>query len=141
MGDMSAVKRESAKVLLIDRDHRVLLFSGVDSAHPDRPPIWFPVGGAIDPGETVEGAAIREVEEVTGLGISELGPIVMTRQDDFVFDGHSYEQDETYFAVRTDAFVPDCDGWTEAERRVMVRSKARMNCYVLAASPRTARAT
>jgi len=41
-------------VLLLDPDGRVLLFSGVDPAQPNRPPIWFPVGGGVDHGETME---------------------------------------------------------------------------------------
>lgn len=110
-------------MLLLDPDGRVLLFSGVDPAQPNRPPIWFPVGGGVDHGETTEAAAIREVEEETGLLISDLGPVVMTRQAEFAFDGNSYHQDETYFAVRTDAFVPDTKGWTETEQRVMVHSR------------------
>jgi 8-oxo-dGTP pyrophosphatase MutT (NUDIX family) len=116
------MKRRSAKVLLLDPDGRVLLFSGVDPAQPNRPPIWFPVGGGVDQGETLEAAAIREVKEETGLLIEDPGPVVMTRHADFAFDGDSYDQNESYFAVRTDAFVPDTKGWTETEQQVMMRS-------------------
>jgi 8-oxo-dGTP pyrophosphatase MutT (NUDIX family) len=110
-------------VLLLDPDGRVLLFSGVDPSEPSRPPIWFPVGGGVDQGETLEEAAVREVKEETGLLISDLGPMVMTRHVDFTFDGDSYDQYESYFAVRTDAFAPDPMGWSEVEQRVMVGSR------------------
>jgi 8-oxo-dGTP pyrophosphatase MutT (NUDIX family) len=120
---VAAVKRRSAKVLLLDPEGRVLLFSGVDPAEPSRPPTWFPVGGGVDRGETLEEAAVREVEEETGLRIDGLGPVVMTRHVEFTFDGGSYDQEETYFAVRTAAFTPDPKGWTETERNVMVCSR------------------
>jgi 8-oxo-dGTP pyrophosphatase MutT (NUDIX family) len=113
------VKRRSAKVLLLNPDGRVLLFVGVDPAQPARPAIWFPVGGGVENGETLEQAAIREVKEETGLLISDLGPVVMTRHVDFAFEGDSYDQDETYYAVTTAPFVPDTAGWTKVEQQAM----------------------
>jgi 8-oxo-dGTP pyrophosphatase MutT (NUDIX family) len=120
---MTGVKRRSAKVLLLDPDGRVLLFNGVDPAQPSRAAIWFPAGGGIDQGETVQEAAVREVMQETGLLISDLGPVVMTRHANFTFDGDSYDQYETYFAVQTGAFEPDPRRWTETEQRVMVCSR------------------
>lgn len=55
-----------APLLLLDPDGRVVLFSGVDPAQPQRPPVWFPVGGGVDEGETLEEGAIREVRDETG---------------------------------------------------------------------------
>ena len=46
----------------------------------------------------------------------------MTRHVDFTFEGTSYDQDETYDAVHTEAFVPDTAGWTAIERRAMSSS-------------------
>ena len=85
--------------------------------------IWFPVGGGVENGETLEQAAIREVKEETGLLISDLGPVVMTRHVDFTFEGDSYDQDETYYAVTTAPFVPDTAGWTKVEQRAMSGSR------------------
>lgn len=120
---VAKVRRKSAKVLLFDLDGMVLLLSGVDPTLPSHPPFWFPVGGGIESGETIEEAAIREVEEETGLVLFELGPVVMTRQAYFEFEGDFYDQEETYFAVRTGSFVPDSKGWTETEQRVLGRPK------------------
>ena len=81
MGDdgRMSVKRPCAKVLLVDEDDRVLLFSGIDRTKPDVPPWWFPVGGALEPGETFAEAAVRETLEETGLRIDDPGPVVFTR--------------------------------------------------------------
>lgn len=120
---VARMRRTSAKVLLLDPDGRVLLFVGMDPTQPNRPPIWFPVGGGVEPGETLQQAAIREVQEETGLLISDLGPVVMTRHVDFEFEGDFYDQDETYFAVTTASFVPDTAGWTKVEQRAMSGSR------------------
>ncbi len=67
---MTPVRRVCAKALLVDPENRILLFSGIDRALPDVPPEWFAVGGAVEDGETIEAAAIRETAEETGLNIS-----------------------------------------------------------------------
>lgn len=68
--------RPTARVLLVDEDERVLLFRGESDA--DGSGFWFPTGGGLEPGETPQQAAVREVLEETGQRI-ELGPEVWTR--------------------------------------------------------------
>jgi len=109
------VKRECSKVLLVDEDNRVLLFSGIDRTKPDVHPWWFPVGGALEAGETPVEAAIRETEEETGLGITNPGPIVFTRSFRWDFEGKEYDQEEWFFLVRVDGFSPVSKGWTDTE--------------------------
>ncbi|MBK5224775.1 MAG: NUDIX domain-containing protein [Acidimicrobiia bacterium] len=60
------VKRQCAKVLLVDGQERVLLFSGIDRTKPDGAPWWFPVGGGLELGETPADAAIRETRGPVG---------------------------------------------------------------------------
>jgi 8-oxo-dGTP pyrophosphatase MutT (NUDIX family) len=108
-------KRSSSKVLLVDERRRVLLFSGIDRTKPDVPPLWFAVGGGLEPGETPEAAAIRETREETGLVISDPGPVVFTRRFTWDFEGQVYDQQEWYFLVRTATFEPSSSEWTDVE--------------------------
>ena len=119
-GLMPAGRRVCAKVLLIDPDDRVLLFSGIDRTHADRPPVWFPVGGAIEDGETLEAAAARETAEETGFEIDVLGPALFTRRFNWVFEGNAYDQEETYFLVRTSRNSPTDARWTDVEKATIV---------------------
>ena len=113
---MDVTRRVCAKVLLIDPTDRVLLFSGIDRHLPEEPPVWFPVGGGVDPGETLEEAAIRETAEETGFHLARPGAPVLTRRFEWVFEGVRYDQEETYFVVRVPTITPVQDGWTEVEK-------------------------
>jgi 8-oxo-dGTP pyrophosphatase MutT (NUDIX family) len=117
---MVAVRRVCAKVLLIDRDDRVLLFSGIDRALPDEPPLWFPVGGAVEDGETLDDAAVRETGEETGFQIGIVGPALFTRSFQWVFEGRACDQEETYFLARVSGEPPAERRWSEVERATIV---------------------
>lgn len=118
---MTAARRICAKVLLIDPGDRVLLFSGIDRTLPDDPPVWFPVGGAVEDGETLDAAAIRETREETGFRIDDVGTrLVFTRTFQWVFEGSAYDQHETYFLVRVQGDPPTDEGWTEVEKATVI---------------------
>lgn len=102
-------------MLLVDEQHRVLLFSGIDRTKPDVPAPWFPVGGAIEPGESPVEAAIRETREETGLKIADPGPVVFTRSFRWDFEGEEYDQHEWFFLVHVNGFSPVSTAWTDTE--------------------------
>ena len=117
---MDAIFRASAKVLIVEPSGRVLLFNGRDPARPEERPVWFAVGGGLEPGEVPREAAIREVREETGQTVADLGPVVLTRRFHWSFGGAVYDQEETYFLVRTQYFEPSRSGWTDLERATVI---------------------
>ncbi|PRC62779.1 exopolyphosphatase, partial [Mycobacterium sp. ITM-2017-0098] len=64
----------SARIVLLDQDGAVLLLCGSDPAGADRatpaPRWWFTIGGAAQVGESLAQAAVRELEEETGLQVA-----------------------------------------------------------------------
>lgn len=90
--------RPSARVLLVDAEHRLLLFNGHDPGRPDSR-WWFTVGGGVEQGEDLRSAALRELVEETGLRLAEsdlVGPM-WRRRVVFSFDGRAYDGEEWFF--------------------------------------------
>ena len=112
----SRVPRPAARILLVDGPGRVLLMR---FAPPDRPPLWCTPGGAVDPGESYEAAARRELWEEVGLDC-DCGRQVAQRTVDFLtFEGVEVTADERYFRVDVDGHDVAHGGLTELEQRVM----------------------
>lgn len=72
--------KRAAMVLLITQDGRLLLHHRDDKPGVLHPGCWAGFGGAVEPGESVEDAARREVLEETGLAIR--NPIFLCDIDD-----------------------------------------------------------
>lgn len=94
--------RHAVRVLLFDEANRVLLVRFWDG---DRS-WWCTPGGGIEPGETEENTARREIREELGTDALDLGPCIWTRRHIGVFRGQPFDQSERIYLARTTAFQP-----------------------------------
>lgn len=101
---MKIVKKHSAGGLII-KDGKVLLIHW----DPPRNSYDFPKG-AIDKGETLEQACIREVREETGYQTEIIRYIGATNYEYDWVDGTHHEKTVDYFLLKTDQNEPDEHG-------------------------------
>jgi 8-oxo-dGTP pyrophosphatase MutT (NUDIX family) len=94
--------RQAVRVLLIDEADRVLLMRIRD----DGTNWWWTPGGGVEPGETDEQAAYREIAEETGLTNFALGPCVWKRRHTGTVGGRPFDQQERIYLARVRHFTP-----------------------------------
>ncbi|HEY7274716.1 MAG TPA: NUDIX domain-containing protein [Trebonia sp.] len=98
------IKRDTARVLPIDREGRVLLQLGRE-LHRRSDRFWITIGGGAERGETLAEAGAREMREEAGIDIdpADLGePIGTTVVDYALFALLPVTQRQTYFAIAVD---------------------------------------
>lgn len=120
-------ERPSSRLIVLDPFDRVLLFQFEDAsirdpAHPrgDAQPacFWCTPGGGLEPGETYEQAAHRELWEETGLRVATLGPPVFDEEKALVVQGKPVLHRNRYFLVRVPASELSLAQFTPLEVRV-----------------------
>jgi mutator protein MutT len=93
--------RQVGRVIIRNAAGEVFLLRGTDPGEPNRPAFWFTPGGKIDPGETAQEAAARELQEEVGIAIAPaaLGEVIGTEDVTYRFNGVSYRQSGVFFAL------------------------------------------
>jgi 8-oxo-dGTP pyrophosphatase MutT (NUDIX family) len=110
------VHRLTSRVLLFDREDRILLFltTAPDSSGVAR---WITPGGGVDPGESQEDAAVRELFEETGLRLDSLGSPVWSHDFRVKWDAADHDTGHAeFFSAVVDNFEPSSENWTDEER-------------------------
>ncbi len=97
------VRRQAARVVLLDRHQRVLLLRASDPFDRSKRPWWEIPGGGMDRREPSEDCARRELYEEAGIVDAEIGPCVWVQHARFRFAGLHFDQHERIHVAWCDA--------------------------------------
>jgi 8-oxo-dGTP pyrophosphatase MutT (NUDIX family) len=107
------VARLAVKLLLLDEDGCLLLIRAEDPQ--TRAKCWYPVGGGVELGETLQETAAREAFEETGLVSLPPGRLVWQRDHTYEFSGRVIDVHEKWLMHAVERFDPEPASLSEYE--------------------------
>ncbi|ERK06177.1 NUDIX hydrolase [Pantoea sp. AS-PWVM4] len=113
--------RPSSRLIVRSPANQVLLFK---FCHKDDAlngkTYWATPGGGLEPNESFEQAALRELLEETGLQRHSVGMSVASRTFTMMLpNGETVYADERFFIIHADKTDIDCSRWSKNEKEVM----------------------
>lgn len=109
--------RLAVKLLLIDPDDRLLLIHSRDTVTGAE--CWYPVGGGVEPGESLLEAAQREAYEETGIVSLPTGHHVWRRDHTYHYNSRTIAVHEEWLLHRVANFSPTPAGLTDTESQTI----------------------
>ncbi len=112
--------RPAARIIVLDPETRALMFR---YDVPGRDPFWVTAGGEVDPGESFEDAARRELFEETGI-VADPGPQIARMTPEFItVEGEPVQADERFFLLRVSDTSVSTAGHTALEQALMTQHR------------------
>jgi 8-oxo-dGTP pyrophosphatase MutT (NUDIX family) len=113
------LERPSGRFIAVDPEGCVLLFR-IEDPLDTKPPIWITPGGGVEPGESPAEAAVRELQEETGIAvdIGSVGAPVAVTRGEWTFRGQPLYSVDWFFAWRGPRFEPSTSGWSALEHEL-----------------------